>query len=216
MTEHFHKELDELRDDLFTQAERVEEAIAGAIEAMLKRDEELAREIIDNDRFIDEAEIEVEEECLKLLALYQPIASDLRLLMSALKINNDLERIADLASNICERVIYISSHNKLDVRERFEDMTARVQEMIRTSLDALLERDAEKAWTVRDMDDEVDRLHEEMFQLLTDRIKADPEVTEVAIQNLSASRYLERIADHATNIAEDVIYMMEGEIVRHQ
>jgi phosphate transport system protein len=216
MSEHFHNELDEMREDLLEQGKRVEEQITGAIEAMLNRDEERAKEVIDSDREIDEAEIEIEEECLKLLALYQPIASDLRFLMSALKINNDLERIADLASNICERVIYISSHNKLDTRERFEDMTKRVQEMIRTSMSALIERDEEKAWTVRDMDDEVDRQHEEMFQFLTDEIKKNSEVTEVAIQNLSASRYLERIADHATNIAEDVIYMERGEIVRHQ
>lgn len=216
MSEHFHKELDELREDLLKQGERVEEQITGAIEAMLNRDEERAKAVIDSDRNIDEAEIEIEEECLKLLALYQPIATDLRFLMSALKINNDLERIADLASNICERVIYISSHNNLDTRERFEDITKRVQEMIRTSLSALIERDEEKAWTVRDMDDEVDRQHEEMFQFLTDEIKKDSDVTEVAIQNLSASRYLERIADHATNIAEDVIYMERGEIVRHQ
>lgn len=216
MSEHFHKELDELREDLLKQGERVEEQITGAIQAMLNRDEERAKAVIDSDRNIDEAEIEIEEECLKLLALYQPIATDLRFLMSALKINNDLERIADLASNICERVIYISSHNNLDTRERFEDITKRVQEMIRTSLSALIERDEEKAWTVRDMDDEVDRQHEEMFQFLTDEIKKDSDVTEVAIQNLSASRYLERIADHATNIAEDVIYMERGEIVRHQ
>jgi len=216
MSEHFHKELDQLREDLLDQGDRVEEAISGAVEAMLNRDDELAREVIDNDVIIDEAEIDIEEECLKLLALYQPIASDLRFLMATLKINNDLERMADLASNICERVIYISSHNKLDVRKRFEEMTRDVHEMIRTSLGALLERDAEKAWTVRDMDDDVDRKHEEIFELLTDEIKEDVEVTEVAIQHLSASRYLERIADHATNIAEDVIYMMDGEIVRHQ
>ncbi len=216
MSKHFHKELDELRENLLEQGKRVEQAITGAIEAMLNRDEDLAREVIENDRAIDEAEIEIEEECLKLLALYQPIAGDLRFMMSALKINNDLERIADLAANICERVIYISSHNKLDLRERFEKMTGQVQEMIRTSLSALIERDEEKAATVPAMDDDVDRYHEEMFQLLSEKIQSDPEVTEVAFQNLSASRYLERIADHATNIAEDVIYMERGEIVRHQ
>ncbi len=183
---------------------------------MLNRDEKLARKIIEKDRVIDESEIEIEEECLKLVALYQPIANDLRFLMSTLKINNDLERIADLASNICEGVTYIASMDQLDMRDPFENMTARVQKMLRISLSALLEQDTDKAWSVREMDDEVDLQHEENFERLADRIKEHPEVTEVAVQNLSASRYLERIADHATNIAEDVIYMMEGKIVRHQ
>ncbi len=215
MSEHFHRELDRLREKFLAQGERVEQTIEKALQSLFRRDEELAREVINQDYQIDEREIEIEEDCLKLLALHQPIAGDLRFLISAIKINNDLERIADLSTNICERVINISELERIDVHDRFRNMTDRVEQMVRKSLKSLVETDAEMAREVRREDDEVDRMHVEMFDLLAEEIKSDPSVTDNAIQHLSASRYLERIADHATNIAEDVIYMMEGEIVRH-
>ncbi len=215
MSEHFHKELDELRESFLEQGKRVGETIEKAIEAFLERDEELARTVLEEDHVIDEHEIKIEEECLKLMALYQPIASDLRFLISAIKINNDLERIADLSSNICERVITISAQNKLDMKDRFKSMTDKVRSMVQESLKSLIETDGELARNVRKADDEVDDLHRKTFKVLIDEIQDDPDVADVAIQNISISRYLERIADHACNIAEDVIYMMEGEIIRH-
>lgn len=216
MSEHFHSELDKLREKFLKQGEHVEQTIEKALQALLRRDEELAQEVIDSDYQIDQREIEIEEDCMKLLALYQPIASDLRFIISAIKINNDLERIADLSTNICERVIVLSSHEELDIHERFREMTDRVEQMVRKSLKSLVETDSDMAREVREEDDHVDSMHAETFEILADQIRGNPNITDVAIQHLSASRYLERIADHATNIAEDVIYMMEGEIVRHR
>lgn len=219
MTNHFHRELDDLRGKLIQQSEEIREAIENAIQAFLNQDKELANEVIESDRRMDEREVEIEEECLKLLALYQPVAEDLRFLISTIKINNDLERIGDLSQNICERAIYLVDSAKgegLDLRKYFEEMTKRVQNLVRESLNALLEKDVELARTVRSEDDKVDDLHREMFEKLTTRIQEEPEIADFAINSLSVSRYLERIGDHASNIGEDVVYMMEGEIVRHR
>lgn len=218
MTSHFHRELRDLRTKLVDQCERIEEGIEEAIEAFLNQNPDLAREVIERDKNFDEKEIEIEEDCLKLLALYQPVADDLRFIISTIKINSDLERIGDLSANICERAIYLSNveGKSLDLRKYFEELTERVQNLVRESLNALLEKDIELARTVRQEDDKVDQIHGEMFEKLTDEIQQKPELADFAINSLSVSRYLERIGDHASNIGEDVVYMMEGEIIRHR
>jgi len=193
----------------------VEESLRDSIHAFLKRDEKLAHGIIEKDTEIDQMEVEVEEECLKILALHQPVAIDLRYIVSVLKINNDLERIGDLASNIAERVCYLGNKPYIYIPDTIPKMAKTVQEMLKLSLDALVKSDidlAEKAFLA---DDYVDKLHSDMFPFVQEKIETEPEKIPEWLQLLSISRYLERAADHCTNIAEDVIYMVEGKIVRH-
>jgi len=161
-------------------------------------------------------EVDVEEECLKILALYQPVAIDLRFIITALKINNDLERIGDLAVNIAERSEFLARQPEVHVPLDLEKMTEKTQSMLTKSLDALVNMDCDLAHQVCAADDEVDAMNRQMYLTVQDGIRQHPEQLESLIHLLSASRHLERIADHATNIAEDVIYMAEGQIVRHR
>jgi phosphate transport system protein len=158
----------------------------------------------------------MEEECLKILALHQPVGSDLRLIVAILKINNDLERIGDLSVNIAERAVFLASPETIDIPLDFARMAENVESMLRRSLDALVNTDLAAAHEVLEADDEVDAINREMYVQVQDAIRQHPQRVERLIHLLSASRHLERIADHATNIAEDVIYMIEGEIVRHR
>jgi phosphate transport system protein len=158
----------------------------------------------------------VEEECLKLLALHQPVAIDLRFIITCLKVNNDLERMGDLAVNIAERAAYLARHPKLALPVDFTRMADQVRTMVRESLDALVRNDPDLARRVIDLDDSVDRDHRRVFDLLQEVMSRDAAVIKRVIAVLSSSRYLERIADHATNICEDVIFMSNGEIIRHR
>ncbi|MBT6716503.1 MAG: phosphate signaling complex protein PhoU, partial [Nitrospina sp.] len=164
---------------------------------------------------IDQREVYVEEECLKILALHQPVANDLRLIIAILKINNDLERIADLSVNIAERAVYLSTQARVELPFDLQDMAQKVRSMLKRSLDSLVNRDDKLARQVCEDDDAVDDLNREMYGCVERAIKKDPDNLNSYIQLLSASRYLERMADHATNIAEDVIYLVTGEIIRH-
>ena len=161
-------------------------------------------------------EVEVEEECLKVLALYQPVATDLRFVVATLKINNDLERMGDLAKNIAKRVAYIAKADPIDVPIDFRGMAAQAQQMVKESLDALVNADANLARKVRIEDDGVDDARQRIRQQVLQGIRRSPEKTEYLLKLNSVSKHLERLADMATNVAEDVIYMVEGEIVRHQ
>jgi phosphate transport system protein len=160
-------------------------------------------------------EVELEEECLKVLALHQPVAIDLRFIIAVLKINNDLERIGDLAANISERTVALAESDRIDPPFDFTAMAASTQQMLKGSLDCLVQMDTALAQHVLDLDDEVDAMHSRNFQLIKDQIRRHPENLESLTHYLTVSRHLERIADLATNIAEDVYYMIEGEIVRH-
>ena len=160
-------------------------------------------------------EVDLEEECLKILALYQPVAADLRFIVSVLKINNDLERIADLAVNIAERTLGVSCEGRVPVPFDLGEMGRKVQTMLKKSLDALVNLEPQAAREVCHLDDEVDDIHKKNYRLVKEQIRKNPERIDSLIQYISVSRHLERIADLATNIAEDVLYMIEGEIVRH-
>jgi phosphate transport system protein len=161
-------------------------------------------------------EVDVEEECLKILALHQPVAIDLRFIVTALKINNDLERIGDLAVNIAERSEFLAGQEPISVPFDFEAMAEKTQWMVTESLDSLVDMDCKRAYQVCAADDEVDALNRKMYKQVEASIIAHPRWTRCLFHLLSVSRHLERIADHATNIAEDVIYMVEGKIVRHK
>lgn len=195
---------------------KIETAVRDATLAIEKKDSDLAQKIIDNDINIDHAEVEIEEDCLKILALHQPVAIDLRFIVTVLKINNDLERIGDLAVNIAERAIFLTGQPKVNISIDLVDMAHNAQAMLKESLDALINHDAELAHKVCAGDDIVDQMNRQMYLKVQEAILKNPAQISSLIHLLSASRHLERVADHTTNIAEDVIYMTEGQIVRHR
>ena len=217
MSHVLQKELDHLKRMILSLSAVVEESVANAVRAVERRDPQLAQRIIDADRMIDLTEVDIEEECLKVMALHQPVASDLRFLAAALKINGDLERIGDLAVNVAERAVFLSSreplaHPPIDLGL----MADKVQAMLRQSLDALVNMDSRLAHQIGALDDEVDNLNRDNFTSIQNEIPKDLPHIESLMQYLSISRYLERIADHASNIAEDVVYLIEGSIIRHK
>jgi phosphate transport system protein len=216
MGKHLQRDLEHLKKELLSVGSMVESALDNSIEALVNRRSKLAEEVIKGDDQVDQKENQIEEECLKVLALHQPVAADLRFIISVLKVNNDLERIGDLAANIAERAIYLASHEPLRVALNFQRMVEGAQEMVRKSLTALVKLDTKLARMVLTMDDEIDVLNREMYTTLQNIMRQDPESVDRAVQTLSVSRYLERIADLSTNIAEDVVFMVEGESIRHQ
>jgi phosphate transport system protein len=215
MARHLQRELDQLKKRILALGAMAEERVRMAVKAMGDRDSELAERIVGIDHEIDEAEMEIEEECLKILALHQPVAVDLRFLSAVIKINNDLERIGDEAVNIAERVQIISKREKLGIPFDFSAMAEKTEEMLRTSLDAVVNLDLDLAVKVIVSDDEVDAFEKEAYDVIKKAIETHPDRVGHLINLFLISRHLERIADHAQNIAEEVIYMIEGEIVRH-
>ncbi len=216
MAQHLQKEIGDLKKRILTLSALVEESVKDAVRAVQTRDRRLAARIIDGDIAIDNMEVAIEEECLKLLALHQPVAIDLRFIICVIKMNNELERIGDLAVNIAERASFLATRDPVDIPFDFPGMSEKTQEMLRHSLDALVNLDADLARKVCAADDEIDLINRDMYARVRDGITARIEYIEIFIHLLAVSRHLERIADHATNIAEDVIYMIEGEIVRHR
>jgi phosphate transport system protein len=210
-----NREMDKLKQRFLLLGGRVEQSLRQAVQAARERDTDLARKVIETDDEIDTLEVELEEECLKILALHQPVAVDLRFIVAILKINNDLERVGDLAANVAEHALFLAERPPLPFPFDFEGLAERVQAMVRLSLDALVNQSAAKAQEVRLADDEVDRMHHETYGAVERLIREQPEHLASAINLLGLSRRLERVADQATNIAEDVIYLVEGEIVRH-
>ena len=215
MAEILDRELKKLKKMVSTISMNVEESMNKAIGSFIKHDSKLAKEVIEFDSTIDNLEIEIEEECLKILALHQPVAIDLRYIISIMKINNDLERIGDLATNIAHLVIMLEDKKRIDVHDIIPEMTDIVSRMLKNSLDALFNKDVDLAIKVQKTDDDVDILHSKMFSYISERIKIDNDLFDSLMPMLSASRCLERIADHCTNIAEDVEYFISGEITRH-
>lgn len=212
---HLERAIDELKRLILSLGADVEESVRLSVQSLTQRKSEQALKVIEADYKIDQSEVFIEEECLKILALYQPVANDLRLIISILKINNDLERIGDLSVNIAERAVYLSTEARVNLPFDLQDMAEKVRSMLKRSLDALVNRDEKLARKVCEDDDAVDELNREMYVCVEQAIKKDPDNLNSYIQLLSASRYLERIADHTTNIAEDVIYLVTGEIIRH-
>lgn len=215
MAVHLQKELETLKKELLALGGMVEQTVAQAVRALKDLDTKLAKEVIDYDHQVDLKEIEVEEECLKILALHQPVAVDLRFVVSALKINNDLERVGDLAVNIAERVVFLSNEARVEIPFDYDKMVEKTRAMLKKSLDAVVRLDHKLADEVCREDDVVDKINREMYATVYNEIRKNPQNVEALIHYLSVSRHLERIADYATNIAEDVIYMIDGSIVRH-
>ena len=214
---HFERQIEKIKKLLLSLSAMVEERLHESIMSVQNRDVDQAQQVIDGDKRIDELEIEVEEECLHALALHQPVAFDLRFLVSVLKINSDLERIGDLAVHVAEQGRFLASEGRVEQMPfDYTTMTGHVEWMLRTSLDALVNVDPEKASAVRARDDEVDEIHRNMYDRVAEHLRANPDHAEQMIHLLNVSRQLERIADHACNIAKDVLYLAEGEIVRHR
>lgn len=193
----------------------VEERFNNMVTAIESFDMDIAEQIIKSDYEIDEMDVEIEEECLKIIALHQPVAVDLRFLAAVLKINKELERIGDEAVNVAQRIQTITKKRETDFVFDYSLMAEKSQTMLKMSLDALVNLDVDGALKVLTMDDRVDEIKNEAYRLIKDAIRNTPDHVEYLINLLLISRHLERMADHATNIAEEVVYMVEGEIVRH-
>lgn len=215
MARYLIRELDKIKKKILSLGALVEERVRLTSAAVDNRDAAIAQKIIDTDWEIDEMEVDVEEECLKLLALHQPVAVDLRFIATVIKINNDLERIGDQAVNIAERVLTIAKRPGMDFVFDYAPMAEKAEAMLKMSLDALVNMDVEMAFKVITLDDEVDAIKTLAYDRIKEAIKNNPGRVGYLVNLLLISRHLERLADHATNIAEEVIYLIEGEIVRH-
>lgn len=215
MERHFDEELKLLKEGLLRMASRAEEAIARSIKSLVDRNPRLAEKVIEQDPLIDILEIEVDEQCLKLLALRQPIAVDLRFIASAMKINSQLERIGDQAVNIAERALELVKEPLLKPLIDIPRMATLSQRMVKDSLDAFVNKDAALARSVCESDDEVDSLNDQIFRELLTYMMQDASTINRAVHLILIGRHLERIADHATNIAEDVIYFVKGRTIKH-
>ena len=215
MSQHLYRDLKHLERRILRLADRVEENIRKAVSALRTGRYDHALEVIESDRVIDTLEVEIEEDCLKVLALHQPVAIDLRFVAAVLKINNDLERVGDLAVNIAERASSLATQEPVEVPAELHAMCDRVTVMLRRSLEALVRQDSELARAVIAEDDVVDESNRTVIEQLIKVMHERDEAIESCLLLVSVSRQLERIGDHATNIAEDVVYLARGEIVRH-
>ncbi|MBI4480513.1 MAG: phosphate signaling complex protein PhoU [Acidobacteria bacterium] len=215
MSKHLQIEIERLKKRVLAIGVTVVEAIQKALLALEARRAEIAAQVMEGDKQVDTAEVELEEECLKLLALYQPVAEDLRFITAVMKINNDLERMGDEAVNIAEHASFLARNNPISVPPQLSAITAAAMRMVRESLDAFVQGDVQAARRICAEDDEVDGLNREIINAVWRMMQEDPQTVERATHLFSVSRHLERIADHATNIAEDVVYMVEGKIIRH-
>lgn len=215
MSKHLQRDLDLLERKVLAQSSLVEEMIRKACKAMHGMQPDLVNEVTSKEQLVNEQEVDIEETCLKILALHQPVAVDLRQTATVLKINSDLERIADLAVNIADRAQCLWQFPDFVVPEKFERMSQLAVLMVQEALDALVKQDVATAREVCQRDDDVDALNLEVIKEMRRLMRSQPDLIEAALYLFSASRHLERIADHATNIAEDVIYLVDGEIARH-
>jgi len=215
MQRHFHEELEALKQTLLAMGGLVEDQIRRVMRALLERDSILAQEVIDRDARVNAYDVEVDEKCVELLALHQPAAGDLRFITTAMKIVTDLERIGDQAVNIGQRALELNQEPQLKPYIDLPRMAERAQRMVKESLDAFVARDTELARRVCAADAEVDALKEQIFRELLTFMMSDARTIPRAIRLILISRFLERVADHATNIAEMVIYMVDSKMVRH-
>jgi phosphate transport system protein len=215
MPRHFHEELEALKQTLLAMGGLVEDQIRRVMKALLERDDVMAQEVIERDRQVNTYDVEVDEQCVSLLALYQPAAGDLRFITTAMKIVTDLERIGDQAVNIAQRVLELNREPQLKPYIDLPRMSEQAQRMVKESLDAFVARDTALARQVCGEDSEVDLLKEQIFRELLTFMMEDPRTIPRAIRLILISRFMERVADHATNIAEMVVYLVEGKMVRH-
>lgn len=215
MSVHLQKELDQLERQLLSLSAFVQENIQKAVRAFEDRDTRLAQQVINADAEIDAMEVDIEEECLKMLALYQPVAVDLRFIVAALKINNDLERVGDLAKNIAKRVEIMAENPQVQIPFDFNPIASYTLELLRKTLESFVKLDIKQAYEISKMDKRIDEEHRKAEDAVSQAIQKNPKDDRCLLQTLWVSRCLERVGDHATNIAEDIIYILEGEIVRH-
>ena len=211
----FDEELRELKAKILFEGELVQKAVQNAIAALLGRDSDLARRVIEDDDLINTKEVEIDEYCLKLLALRQPAARDLRFINTAIKINYDLERMGDMAVNVCERVLELNEEPQLKPYIDLPKIAEITQVMVKESLEAFVREDLSLAWKVTKDDEKVDQLTEQIFRELLTYMSEDLKTISRATRLLFITKYLERLADHAVNISELVIFLVEGKIIRH-
>jgi len=216
MSKHLVRDLENLQRHILSMAGAVEDAIYKSTQALTESSMVLAEEVIDGDSRIDAFDNALTEECLKMLALHQPVAIDLRRIATVFMITSDLERMGDLAVDIARRAVAIGTLPHGLIPEAFARMTDQTTAMVRMALDAFVNLDSKAARRVIRLDDEVDRFNQEIIEELMAKMRADPEKIETCLSLFSAVRHLERIGDHATNVAEDVVYLVEGELVRHR
>ncbi|MBK51938.1 MAG: phosphate transport system regulatory protein PhoU [Gammaproteobacteria bacterium] len=216
MSLHLHRDLDKLKKEMLRLGNMVELAINNAFLALNNRDSSYVEEVLTNEEQINEMEVQIEEECLKILALHQPVAVDLRFLVVVLKVNNDLERMGDIAKNIAERAKDLMESEVIpDLSQPMQGLPDLVRTMVRSSLDSLVKLDDQLARKIIEMDDQVDQINRDMYAIVKSLVAEQPAVAGSAINLLSCSRNMERIGDLATNIAEDVIFVVDGKVVRH-
>src|SRR4030067_1073750 len=215
METHFQKELEELKENLLKMAAMVEEAIRGSVQSLVKRDSDLAQKVFEREDQINKMEVTIDDMCLRLLALRQPMAVDLRFITSAMKIVTDLERMGDQAVNIGERAISFNQEPQLKPYIDIPRMAEIAQSMVKDVLDAFVNRDSKLARSVCQRDDLVDGLHDQVFRELLTYMISDQKTITRAVHLIIVGRCLERIADHATNIAEDVIFLVDARVIKH-
>lgn len=215
MSKHLQRALDHLREQLIGQFGVVEQMVQLSVRSLTERRPDLADRVIATDAQVDEQDIQIEEECLKILALHQPVVDELRWLVTVIKVNGELERMADLACNIAERAKSLDLYPLFPVPGEITEMVAVTLQMVKESLDSFVDRNSKTAARVIQRDEQVDRLNRVVIDILHETMKQDPENIVPAVHCFSASRHLERIADMAENVSEEVIYLVEGEIVRH-
>ena len=215
METHFQQELNHLKSEILRMAGLVERAISNAIESLTQRDTPLAEKTIHQDAQINEVELDIDERCLNLLALHQPMAGDLRFITSTMRINTELERIGDLAVNIAERVVSLNQEAQLKPYIDIPNMADITKKMLRDVIDAFVSGDAALARSVCERDDQVDGLNNQIFRELLTYMMEEPKAITRSVHLIIVSRYLERISDHATNIAEGVIFMAEALVIKH-
>ena len=215
MRVHLQREIEKLKRQILEMSAEAEDSVRAAVRAVENRDAVLAQSVVAREKETNAMEVDVEEECLKILALHQPVAADLRYIIAVLKINHDLERIGDLAVHIAERGLFLCGETQIEVPHRLGQMADKAQEMLKRVLDAFVNLNDAAAWNVCASDREIDDLNREIFEYVKEAVRKNPDSFEAMLQLLHIARHLERIADHVTNIAEDLIYMIEGRIVRH-
>jgi phosphate transport system protein len=216
MPVHLNHDLEKLKKKILEFSADIDRNLARAIKAMRDSDEQLASIVVDHDHVLDRTEVEIEDDCLKILALHQPVARDLRYVVTVLKMNNDLERIGDFAVNIAQRTIYLARHQPIALPPEIFDMATKARAMVTHSLDSLVKGDSALARKVCADDDEVDSLGRDLYRIIRTAFQENPGHISEWMQLFQVIRYVERVGDLATNIAEDVIYLVEGEVVRHR
>ncbi len=212
---HLHRDIEKLQAKVSRLGDLVETSLQSAVQSFMNNNSDLANQAINADQQIDDLEVEIEEECLKLLALHKPVAADLRYIITILKLNNDLERIGDLTTKIAMKRIPIDNRNEVNIDQELIEMTNMVKQMLKTSLDSLINSSESRAQEVLDSDEQVDEINRVLHEKVRAFYSQNIDKLKFSLSILSVARSLERIADHTTNIAEDVIYMITGNIVRH-